>query len=122
MAVGLGVAALDWGLVGTLLASGGALAYRTFSSVPGRSFWGHEDDLGVNGKSENSATYPPHRDLAAASTATPPVLDSGHRTTAMHIKKSSDGYYNWTPRCSRCSKQWPARDELAGDGRFLPRD
>ena len=45
MAVGLGVAALGWGLLGALLASAGALAYRTVSSVPGRSFWGHEDEL-----------------------------------------------------------------------------
>lgn len=42
-----------------------------------------------------------------------------HEVCASNVITSTDGYVNWTPYCTRCGKQWPARDEQAGDVQVL---
>ncbi|MFO1336868.1 MAG: hypothetical protein U1F53_01305 [Burkholderiaceae bacterium] len=73
---GLGAAALGWGFWGALLATVGALGYRTFAAVPGKSFWGHEDDLGFKGKVDSHQLHPAARH-ASANPASPDLLDLG---------------------------------------------
>lgn len=43
VAIGAGLALLGWVLCGLALAIGGAYFIRTFTDLPGRSFWGHEE-------------------------------------------------------------------------------
>ncbi len=73
--LGLGIAPLGFGFVGAALAAVGALAFRTFAAIPGKSFWGHEDDLGLNTKAPITKLCAVAAHHAPSCSASPVLLD-----------------------------------------------